>query len=265
MKGNEHISSNTLQTVSRAVAVLRCFEGGAQVMSLAELTKRMGLNKVTVFRLATTLVQEGLLKQSPRSGTLSISYGLIALGRSLLDPEGLTSVARPALLKAREATGESINLNVREGWEAVVVQAVDSKQSIRYVLDVGYRSDLKIGAAGLAILAFMDEKFIENALKNSPPSTLSDGSAVDIEALRIQLQEIKRQGYARTIGQRAQGAVGIAVPFFDQSGEVLGSVSVIGPVFRGEVLNHSLICEETARKAAYFITEALAGRISRVD
>ena len=58
MKEKEQ-GTNILQTVSRAVAVLRCFEGGTQVLSLSELTKRMGLNKVTVFRLAATLVHEG--------------------------------------------------------------------------------------------------------------------------------------------------------------------------------------------------------------
>ena len=259
MKEKEQ-GTNILQTVSRAVAVLRCFEGGTQVLSLSELTKRMGLNKVTVFRLAATLVHEGLLKQDPKSSAYAISYELIALGRSLLDPDGLTSLARPALSRAREMTGETATLNIREGSEAAVVEVVSSKLPVRYVLDVGYRNDLKVGAAGLAILAFMDEQSKTVILDNSQPSFLSDGSAVDLQALRRQLQEIKFQGYAMSSGQRVQGAFGVAAPFFYPGGEVFGSVSVIGPVLRGEDPSHNQLCQKAAKEAAHFITEALAGR-----
>jgi DNA-binding IclR family transcriptional regulator len=257
-------STGTLQTVSRAVAVLRCFEGGSKILSLAELTRLMGLNKVTVFRLASTLVHEGLLKQDPATAAFSVSYGLISLGRALLDPEGLTSLARPALLKARNITGETINLNVREGWESVIVEAVHSKMPIRFVLEAGSRFTLNLGAASLAILSSMPELEIDKMLSEQRMDVPAGSESVDVKVLRKRIRAVQKQGFANTKGERFKGAFGVAVPFFDPAGTVLGAVSAIGPAVRGDDKKHSELCIKATQEAAQYITNALAGSNSPV-
>lgn len=256
---NEHKeTSNTLQTVSRAIELLRCFEEGRLTLSLAELTRRMGLNKVTVFRLAATLEAEGLLNKDPGTGAYSISFKLLSLGRALLNPAGLITQAHPIVKAAQEKTGETAIVNLRERQHVVVVHEIMSPMPVRYSLGVGYRADLRFGAASLAILAFLETGEIGPILAEPIPRR-ADGSRVSAEQLRIALDEIRNNGFAVTDSQRERDAAGFAAPFFDADGVVIGSLSVVMPVSRSRVKKHSQLCAKTVRRAARDLTARLGG------
>jgi len=249
---------SNLQTVSRAVAVLRCFEEGALTLSLAELTRRLGLNKATVFRLATTLENEGLLNKDPATSAYSVSWGLLALGRALLNPAGLTALAQPVIKAAQEATGETAILNLREGDHAVVVREIMSPQAVRYALGVGYRADLRLGAASLAILAFLPGREAERLL-DDPIPPLADGSQVTAEQVRAKLPQVRADGYCTTDSQRERDAAGFAAPFFGADGAVVGSLSVVMPVSRAREAAHRQLCADTVRASARELTTRLGG------
>jgi DNA-binding IclR family transcriptional regulator len=239
----------TLQTVSRAVAVLRCFDEGATSLTLAELTRRTGLNKVTTFRLAETLVAEGLVNKDPRTGVYSISYGLISIGRALLDPSGLITRAQPIVQAARDATGETAVINLREGREAVVVSEIHSPQPVRYSLGLGYRADLRIGAAGWAVLSQIPEREVEELLA-APHVERADGSQLTPEFIRTGLAEVRRQGFATTESQRVTDASGYAAPFLGPDGAVMGSIAVIMPSSRNRDPKQRRLYAETVCHAA---------------
>lgn len=248
----------TLQTVSRAVAVLRCFEEGAARLSLAELTRRMQLNKVTVLRLATTLETEGLLNKDPATGAYSISFGLLSLGRALLDPAGLIARAQPIVNSVQEVTAESAMINIRDGQHAVVVYEVLSPHPVRYALGVGYRADLRFGAASLSILAFLAANECE-ALLAEPIPTRADGSVATAAEIRAALDKVHRDGFATTDGQRVPDATGFAAPFFGPGGSVSGSLSVVMPASRAREESHRKHCAEAVCDAARELTKTLDG------
>ncbi|MGI9385227.1 MAG: IclR family transcriptional regulator [Methyloligellaceae bacterium] len=258
MEGEHKESGNTLQTVSRAIALLRCFEEGTLTLSLAELTRRMGLNKVTVFRLAATLETEGLLNKDPDTGAYSISFNLLSLGRAMLNPAGLITQAQPIVKAAQEATDETAIVNLRERRHAVVVHEILSPQPVRYSLGVGFRADLRFGAASLAILAFLETGEIDTIL-DEPIPRLADGSRVSAEHLRVALDEVRNNGFATTDSQRVRDAAGFAAPFFGADGAVIGSLSVVMPVSRSREENHSKLCAKTVRRAARDLTARLGG------
>lgn len=248
----------TLQTVSRAVAMLRCFEEGAARLSLAELTRRMQLNKVTVLRLATTLEAEGLLHKDPATGVYSISFGLLSLGRALLDPAGLIAQAQPIVNSIQDATAESAMINIRDGQHAVVVYEVLSPHPVRYALGVGYRADLRFGAASLSILAFLAHDECE-ALLAQPIPPRADGSVATAADVRAALDTVHRDGFATTDGQRVPDATGFAAPFFGPDGRVSGSLSVVMPASRARDKTHRNRCAEAVCDAAHELTKTLGG------
>jgi len=50
--------------------------------------------------------------------------------------------------------------------------------------------------------------------------------------LRAALQTIRENGYAASFSERAPGAFGLSVPFFDLHGEVRGNLTLAIPDFR---------------------------------
>ena len=62
--------------------------------------------------------------------------------------------------------------------------------------------------------------------------TLADGRPLDEKELRQSLAEARAMGYSITSRQRTTEGLGIAAPFFDASGRVVGNVTVTVPIFR---------------------------------
>ncbi len=238
--------------------MLRCFDEGAARLSLAELTRRMQLNKVTVLRLAATLEAEGLLNKDPDTGVYSISFGLLSLGRALLDPAGLVAEAQPIVNSVQEATAESTMINLRDGRHAVVVYEVLSPHPVRYALGVGYRADLRFGAASLAMLAFLAANECE-ALLAEPMPARADGSVATEAEVRAALDKVRRDGFATSDGHRVPDATGFAAPFFGPGGSVSGSLSVVMPASRARSKSHRKHCVEAVCDGACELTKRLGG------
>ena len=86
-----------------------------------------------------------------------------------------------------------------------------------------------------------------------PLARVTDNTIVDVEALRAELAEIRRNGYAMSLGERQAGAASVAAPVFDHAGHPVAVISVCGPIerFRSEVSGVvPLLLEATHRISA---------------
>lgn len=122
------------------------------------------------------------------------------------------------------------------------------------VVELGPRFALHSGASSRSILAFLPEPFIEEAVRHLGAAD----PEFDADAYRDELQQVHEKGFAVSMNERNTGAAAIAAPFFDAAGNVMGSISSCGPVFRYGEEGH----EDHVRMvitAARAITAALAG------
>ena len=68
-----------IQSVARAVDILRCFEE-AETLGISEIATKMQLNKSTTFGLVTTLAATGLLEQEAETSRYRLGLELFRLG-----------------------------------------------------------------------------------------------------------------------------------------------------------------------------------------
>ena len=68
------------QSVERALAVLRCFEGAAGDLGVSEIAARTGLSVSTAHRLTRALCAGGLLAQDSRTERYQLGPLLVVLG-----------------------------------------------------------------------------------------------------------------------------------------------------------------------------------------
>src|SRR5437879_13762384 len=69
-----------LSSVASAIALLKAFSEDEVEIGISSLSKRLGVAKSTVHRLAVTLVSEGLLEQDGDNGKYRLGIGLFRLG-----------------------------------------------------------------------------------------------------------------------------------------------------------------------------------------
>ncbi|MCP1337166.1 IclR family transcriptional regulator [Futiania mangrovi] len=241
-----------LQTVSRAIAVLRAFEGGTVELGLKDLSVKVGLNKVNALRLARTLVHEGLLVHDPNTRRYALSLGCVPLFRGLLGRNGLREVARVHLEKARETTGESACLMVREGWDRVAIDSSPSRQPVRYVIDIGDRRPVYLGAAGQCLISALPAGEWQALLDHVGAEHAAGRTRLTPAAVQERIDTLRARGWAMGRGEWASEAAGAAAPIRDRAGNVIAAITIAVPITRATD-SHMEMCGRIAFASAQAI------------
>ncbi|HVW49995.1 MAG TPA: IclR family transcriptional regulator [Trinickia sp.] len=216
-----------VRSVERALEILLAFGDSDRDLSVGELLKRVDLSRPTLYRLLYTLEQNGFVlgEGDPQRFRLGPAVGRLAWAWSAsLD---VAALAQPVLRAIWEETGETVALFIPQGATRVCVAELPSPQPLSFRRGIGYSERIVRGASGRALLAWMDP---------TPEQLAQYCEGLDFEpkALVRKLQSVRKLGYAVSRNELINGAVAIAVPFFDHSNRVAGSIGVFGPSVRLE-------------------------------
>ncbi len=220
-----------IQSIHRAVRILRSFTEAEPELSVTALSRRLGLHKSTISRILGTLQQEGLVGQNAETGRYRLGLGLISLAGVALGRIDVRGAAQPHLDALLAACQETVNVTVLDGAECVNIDRLPSPKPLRYVGWIGRRTPLHCTASGKVILAFLSPDIRERLL-TTPLARYTERTIVDRPALDTALADICRRGYAEAVDEFEEGFSAIAGPIFDHDGRVVASISVSGPSFR---------------------------------
>lgn len=214
-----------VRAVERALDVLSAFSPSDSDLLVADLGKRVGLSRPTLYRLLRTLEGKGFVVSSGEPQRYRLGPAVARLAHLWSTSLDLSDVARPVMLQAWSYTSETVALFVPRGEMRLCVAEMQSPQPLSFRRGVGYSERLVKGASGRAILAFTN-------LQPGQLEAYAAGTAADIGWVREQLAITRERGYAMGHNELIQGAYAVAVPFFDPSGNVAGSLGVFGPDVR---------------------------------
>jgi len=227
---NESASRTGTQAVERALAVLRALEDGPPSLSLTDLAKRTKLSPSTTHRLLRALCDQGMLRQDPATERYGLGPRLVALGERAAAALGLAG-ARPILEELARASGESVNLGLRDGDEVLVLVCVASSQRLRFDQEAGSRVPVHASAMGKALLAF--EPHRDDTLDALPRLARLTGSTITSRAaLRAELDEVRARGWALNDEEREPGVRTVAAPVLAGDGTARAAIAVQGPAVR---------------------------------
>jgi len=243
-----------VQSLDRALDLLEAL-AGTDELGVSDLAARTGLVPSTAHRLLGTLVARGYAAQSPASGRYLLGYKLLELTSGLQDRLGrLRAAARPHLEAIQAETGETTNLVVLEGRNAVYVESVPGTRSVRLFTEIGQAIPAHTAGSGKALLAWADAAALlgESPLPASTPRTLTT-----LEELREDLARVRKRGYATDIEEHELGVACVAVPILDRTGSAVAAISVSGPAPRVNADTAGLAA--LLRGHADLLAEALLG------
>ncbi|MYZ46358.1 IclR family transcriptional regulator [Propylenella binzhouense] len=242
---------------------LRCLElileAENSEIGVRELAESMHVSPSSAHRILNGLVDEGYVTRDPVTQRYRIGVGFLRLAYLSADRIPIRKLAMAAMQELAEEHNETVLLGLYDSTrrEMVFVASIESTHPLRYAVRLNQWSPIHTGATGLAILAFLPEQECE-AILSGPLERLTPETITDPNRLRSVLEQVRRQGYALTHGQRITGAVGIAAPIFSGTGAVIGDVSVTIPEQRFvEDLQEKLIA--AVRATADKITRLTGG------
>ena len=216
-----------VESVLRAMRLLDCFEMGRPEMTLAELVRCGGYSKTTTYRLLTTLEEAGWLERTP-SAAFRLTIKSFQVGSIVMEGLELRREAVPIMDKLAEDCGETVYLTVPSGTHAVCLERTDGGSAVRVAdLHVGGAQPLHLGAGPRALLAF-DEDGLLPALLEAGLGRRTPQTIVDPDALRADLEQVRRRGYSISDEDATLGVAAIGAPVFDAGGNAVAALSVGG-------------------------------------
>jgi DNA-binding IclR family transcriptional regulator len=217
--------------LERSLAILALFTETRVEWRVPDVADAVGLPVPTAYRIAGSLVAQGLLR--PTSGGYRLGSAALDLGRRAAAGFDLGNAVGGELRALAEATQETGLLSVLDegARTAVCVDRVDSAQPLRLTLEIGRRVPLHAGAASKALLAFGPVS-VREAVLAGPLPRLGPGTLTSASALRDELDEIRTAGFAVSREETNEGAWGVASPILGVGDVLLGSIGMAGPLVR---------------------------------
>ena len=226
-------ATKQIQSIHRAGCCCSCWPGG--VNRLEDIFPRAGLSRSTAHRLLKSLAAAGLALQDPLTRHYHLGPAILSLAANPLCTHQLLVICADNELRRLQAlTGETALLLVPAGLQRLVLAVVPSPQRISFLLEVGYRSPIYDGSAGLVLLSQYAPKILATILDNIELEPLDFSTITDRQVLRQELEKIRHRGFATFTGRLKDECAAVSVPVNGYVCPV--ALCLIGPSFRFEPL-----------------------------
>ena len=143
---------------------MKTFSDEQSELRISALAERLKLAKSTVHRLASTLVEAGMLEQNKETGKYRLGLAVFELGSLVRRKIDISLEAKPWLMTLREQTGETVDLSILDHGGVVCVNFLESKKVNRTSSGIGLRKPVHCTAEGKALIAFQPLPMIERLI-----------------------------------------------------------------------------------------------------
>lgn len=213
---------DSVRAVDRALEILLAFTASDHKLAASELLKRVDLSRPTLYRLLRTLEHNGFIVSTGDPQKFQLGPSVAHLAHVWTSSLDIAAIAQPMMRRLWEKTSETVALLMHQGDSRVCVAELPSAQPLSFKRGVGYIESVALGASGRAILAYVPD----------PKSYLMRSPQLNIDATLVELEVIRKTGYAISKDELIQGAVAVAAPFFMENDLAVGSLAVFGPSAR---------------------------------
>lgn len=232
-----------LSTVEKALRVLSAVSN-SQPISGSALARDLAMDKNAVQRILITLGHLGWLQQDRRAGGWRLGPQSLVVGGRYAG--ALRERAHPLLHDLAAETGETVTLWSVEGDAFTVVDAVESTQTIRGTIPIGYSASV---AEGGEFLAFCEREMRARLVTSSGLTAISEE----------QIETVRRQGYY-VVDTSYTSTIAVGAPVWEGRQSPAAAVLLVAPAerLREKVVETGERMREVA--AALSTTPAPSGR-----
>ncbi len=222
----------SVRSLDKALSILELIGTKSSPIDLATLSREARMPKTTTLRMLSTLVKRNFLSYDPHAKTYTLGISLIYLGKKAEEHFSLTRILRPFLLEISNEVQETASLVLLEYDTAVYIDQIISKNLIRAVPSVGAHLNLYCTASGKLFLSQFSHEQLEDYLQTHPLTPLTPKTITDPNLLKQELEKIRAQGYSTDDEETEIGGFCIAVPIWNQMGDLAAVFSITGPAER---------------------------------
>ncbi|MBP5308527.1 MAG: IclR family transcriptional regulator [Clostridia bacterium] len=221
----------TINSLARGLKILDIIHEQGKI-GVTELSKLLGVNKSSAYRLLITLEEFGYVEQIAENGKYTLGLKLCKFREKVLDDYDIRIIARPFLETLSKLTGEAAGLSILKDDKVILIDCCNSPHHLGVILQIGDVEELNCTAHGKALLYSLPESEQRRLLgleklKKHTPNTMTDADEI-IEESKLN----KERNYALDNEEMTIGMKCIATNIYDFNGNVVASIGISGPTNR---------------------------------
>jgi len=225
--------SGASSTVLRAVSLLEALASAPpEGMGVTEISKAIGANRSTVYRILGALRPLGYVREGAEPGSVCLGFRVVELGEKVLGQLDIRRVAGAHLRELAQITEETCHLAVLDGLEVVYADKAESEHSIRLFSVPGKRMPVYSTSMGKALLAAMEEDERNEILDQVELVPRSPNTITDRGELERDIDAIAGRGYSVDLGENELGTVCVGAAILDRDDRPVAALSASGPESR---------------------------------
>lgn len=246
-----------IDSVERVAATLEALALAPDGLGVTQVARVLEVHKASASRLLGTLAGRGLVERDPITRRYRLGARFVSLAGAAMPRLPVVSLAHPELEELTRASSETTNLAVLDRFHVVYVDQVTPAQAVVMPSWVGRRMPAHASSSGKVLLAF-GEASVREGLLAQPLEAMTSRTVTDPEQLRAVLDETRRRGYAKSVGELEEDLVTIAAPVLAE-GRAIAAVSCSGPRSRLPARDHAHLAR-LVMDAGRSIGHRIAGR-----
>ncbi|WP_028784773.1 IclR family transcriptional regulator [Thalassobacillus devorans] len=216
-----------ISSVRKVSKILNCFTNDEPALGNLEIAEKLGMNPSTVNHLVRTLCQEGILIQDSRR-RYRLGWKLLEWSNHVMYQQDIYNEATPFCERLVRKFNGTVHIGMFDAGEVRFVLKVQSKESLPVPTYIGATKPAYCTSTGKVLLAYNPsflKPTISKGLLKLAPNTITD-----LDTLKKELRQIKKQGYAISNNENELGLYGIAAPIRSYTGQIIASLNMVGPI-----------------------------------
>ena len=222
----EPAGPDSVQAVVIAMRILEHLAFGNRFGRVTDIAADIGTSKNRIHRHLKTLMDLGYVAQEPDTQRYMVGVRLVQMGNAVTSQYDFLSVSRPIMQRLRDAVGFSVVLSKVEDGRLFAIEQIQGRGDVTFSITVGSPLRMHNSAQGKIVLAFGDPALLESALAE-PLVARTPLTITDPEALRAEVAEARKVGWAMAPNEFMSGINAVAVPIFDRDGTLFGCLTFI--------------------------------------
>jgi len=225
----EQLDKSANQSTQVAFRIIEEMAPLGEGIRLTDLARRLEMPKPRIYRFLQTLVTIGYVEQDPQTERYSLTLKLFHLGQAIADGTQILTVARPVMIRLRDALHLTTTLSLLEPAGMRVVDIVRVETPVQIVTKPGALLHLHASAQGKLALAFGPPE-LWDLVRGAPLARLTDDTNTDLARLEAEVAEVRKRGWASAPGEVLPGVNALSAPICDATNTMIGSLNIVGSV-----------------------------------
>ena len=217
-------NKNEIPVLRKAIRVLSALATEEGDLTTSSLARSLKIAPATCYRIIQTLEHAGWVRVL-KHGRCELSVGLFPLLHRLQRHELLDQQVTDALQDLSSVTGVTCKVSIREGNDAVTVRRVASKEPMTLAVPLGARFHLTLGSSGAVLLSGLENKEIEQIIREAPASCWKFQKTDDVWD---RVNAARQLNFVMDAGKFRPDVFAVSAALLAADGTVQGALTVAG-------------------------------------